>query len=81
MTRLKTAHAHCILDNYGYRHTLRICNTDFSLQQYLQEGPSTLRYTYIACSVFSVSWSASDDKDCLIGNMSSDEEDMLVTGE
>ena len=22
-----TAHAHCMLDNYGYRHTLRICNT------------------------------------------------------
>jgi hypothetical protein len=23
------AHAHCMLDNYGYRHTLRICNTQF----------------------------------------------------
>jgi hypothetical protein len=22
-----TAHAHCMLDTYGYRHTLRICNT------------------------------------------------------
>jgi hypothetical protein len=22
-----TAHAHCILDNLGYKHTLRICNT------------------------------------------------------
>ena len=22
-----TAYAHCMLDNYGYRHTLRICNT------------------------------------------------------
>ena len=21
-----TAHAHCMLDNYGYRHTLTICN-------------------------------------------------------
>jgi len=21
-----TAHAHCMLNNYGYRHTLRICN-------------------------------------------------------
>ena len=21
-----TAHAHCMLDNKGYRHTLRICN-------------------------------------------------------
>jgi len=23
----KTAHAHCMPDNYGYRHKLRICNT------------------------------------------------------
>jgi hypothetical protein len=22
-----TAHAFCMLDNYGYRHTFRICNT------------------------------------------------------
>ena len=21
------AHAHCMLDNYGYKHTLRICDT------------------------------------------------------
>ena len=23
------AHAHCILDTYGYKHTLRICNTNY----------------------------------------------------
>ena len=22
-----TAHAHCMLDSYGYRHTLRMCDT------------------------------------------------------
>jgi len=22
-----TAHSHCMLNTYGYRHTLRICNT------------------------------------------------------
>ena len=24
------AHAHCMLDNYGYKHTLTMCNTCFS---------------------------------------------------
>ena len=24
--KYKTAHAYCMLDNYGYQHTLRICN-------------------------------------------------------
>ena len=36
------AHAHCILDTKGYRHTLRICNF-FPLQQWLHERASTLR--------------------------------------
>jgi hypothetical protein len=36
------AHAHCILDNSGYKHTLRICNTAFPLQQWLHERASVL---------------------------------------
>jgi hypothetical protein len=36
------AHAHCLLDNKGYRHTLRICNTYcFPWQQCLREGSRT----------------------------------------
>jgi hypothetical protein len=47
-----TAHAHCRLDTQGYNHTLTICNTHcFPLQQWLHEGASLLRYTYIACIV------------------------------
>jgi len=34
------AHAHCMLDTYGYRHTLRICNIiEFPVQQWLQNAP------------------------------------------
>jgi len=44
------AHALYILDNYGYRHTLRICNTYYlPRQQWLRERASMLRYTYISC--------------------------------
>jgi hypothetical protein len=45
------AHAHCVLDTQGYRHTLRSCVilTAFSHQQWLPERASILRYTYIAC--------------------------------
>jgi hypothetical protein len=43
------AHAYCMLDNYGYRHTLRICNTYcFARQQWSHERASMLRYAYIA---------------------------------
>jgi hypothetical protein len=37
------AHAHSMLDNYGYRHTLIICNITFPRQQWLREHPSMLR--------------------------------------
>jgi hypothetical protein len=43
-----------MLDNYGYRHTLRIRNTFFSAfprQQWLRERASVLRYTHVASLV------------------------------
>jgi len=41
--------AHCTLDTYGYKYTLRVCNIYyFPLQQWLNEHVSMLRYTYIA---------------------------------
>jgi hypothetical protein len=43
------AHAHCMLDTWGYKHALRICNTAFPLQLWLHERASLLRYTYIVC--------------------------------
>ena len=44
-----TAHAHCILDKYGYRYTLTKCNTYlFPPQQWLLESASLLHYTYTA---------------------------------
>jgi len=40
------AHAHCMLDKYGYKHTLIICNTYcFPLQQWLQERIAMLLYS------------------------------------
>jgi hypothetical protein len=50
---INRTHALCILDNYGYRHTLRICKTYFSFpwQKWLRERASVLRYTYTACLV------------------------------
>ena len=45
-----TAHAHCMLDNLGCKHELRICNTYcFSQHQCLRDSASPLCYTYIAC--------------------------------
>jgi hypothetical protein len=32
------AHANCMLDTKGYKHTIRICNTAFPLQQWLSES-------------------------------------------
>jgi len=51
------AHAHCMLDKYGYTHTHTHTHTHtvyiiliaFPLQQWLLERASLLRYTYIAC--------------------------------
>ena len=43
-----TAHAHCMLDTYCYKYTLRMPNIiAILLQQWLHEGASVLRYTYI----------------------------------
>ena len=42
----------------AYKHTLRICNTYcLSLQQWLHERASMLRYTYIGCLVNLIRWS------------------------
>jgi len=47
------AHAHCLLDTYGYKNTHSGCAIliTFPLQQWLHEGASMLGYTYIACLV------------------------------
>jgi len=39
------AHAHFTLGTQGYKRTLRICNTDFPLQQWLYESAPVLRFT------------------------------------
>jgi hypothetical protein len=42
-------HAQGTMDNNGYRHKLRICNTScFMLQQWLGERTSMLQYTHTA---------------------------------
>jgi len=46
------AHAHCMLDNYGYRPTLIVfCTHCFSTKPWLRERASVLRYTCFACLV------------------------------
>ena len=48
------ARAHCMLYNWGYKHTLRICNAYpfFILrQQFLHERASVLRFPHIGCLV------------------------------
>jgi len=42
---------HFMLDTQGYKHTLRIHDTDFPLQQWLQECALILCYVYIASLV------------------------------
>jgi len=43
------AHAHCMLDTYSYKHTLRIWYIiAFLLQQWLHERATMLRYTHTA---------------------------------
>ena len=54
------AHALCMLDTYGYKHTFRIGNTPFPLQQWLHERASILRYMYIACLARSYEWRKSE---------------------
>jgi len=44
-----TVHACCFLDNYGYRHTLRICSMYcFSTAAWLRERAQILHYTHAA---------------------------------
>jgi hypothetical protein len=40
-----TRHAHCMQDNYGYKHKFIICNTySFPLQQWLSKCASCVMY-------------------------------------
>jgi hypothetical protein len=50
------AHAHCMLDNEGYKYTHSGCVMliAFPLQQWLHERASMLRYACIAFLVFSL---------------------------
>jgi hypothetical protein len=51
-TRDNTLHVHCTLNTLGYNYTLKLRNTYcFSLQEWLQEHASTLRYMCTACHV------------------------------
>ena len=45
------AHAHYMLDIYGYKHSQYVMLIVFPLQQWSHELASLLRYTYIACLV------------------------------
>jgi len=48
-------HASFMLDTYGYKHTLTICNSScFSTATMVARTASLLRYTYIATIVYSV---------------------------
>jgi len=50
VTDNNTVHAHCMLDNEGYKtHSEYAIIFVFPLQQWLQERASLLRYTHIAC--------------------------------
>jgi hypothetical protein len=47
-----TVHVHCMLDDLGYRHTLRIRNTYcFSFDTMVHGDAWALSYAYIACHV------------------------------
>jgi hypothetical protein len=47
------AHAHCVLDNVGFKHTFGICIiNNCQLQQCLHKSPSMLPYKYIVCPVY-----------------------------
>ena len=45
------AHALCMLDNQGYKHSERVILTAFPLQQWLRERVAVRCYTYAACLV------------------------------
>jgi len=45
-------HVLCMLDNQGYKHTLRILIIAFPRQQWLHKHASMLYYTYIACFAY-----------------------------
>ena len=45
-TNDNTAHAHCMLDTYGYKHALRTCSA-FPLLQCCTIISSVLRHTYV----------------------------------
>jgi hypothetical protein len=52
----KTMHALCMLCNYGYRHTLKICYSYcFSTAAMVTRTRPLLRYTYNSCLVFTIS--------------------------
>jgi hypothetical protein len=46
-----------MLDTKGYKHTIRICNTAFPLQQWLSESAWALGYTHFSCLVFQIHYS------------------------
>ena len=49
-----TVHAHSMLGDYGYRHTLRCVTViAFPLQQWLHERTSNLRFKFVAGLVLS----------------------------
>jgi hypothetical protein len=45
------AHAHCVLDAYGYIYSEYVTLIAFPLQHGLHEHASVVRYTYVACLV------------------------------
>ena len=46
-SQYNTAHAHCMLDNQGYRQTFRTCNTDcFSTARCLRERASIIFFLF-----------------------------------
>jgi len=46
------AHAHCMLDAYGYKYTLRLCNAHCSsTATVVAQRASMSRYKYLACPV------------------------------
>ena len=54
-------YAHCVLDNYGYRHALRVCNIIvFQQQQRVHGSASMLLYSYIVLYTMLCSTQKSD---------------------
>jgi hypothetical protein len=64
------AHAHCMLDTEGYKHTLKLCNIiSFPLQKCLHALVTILSYVSVAClvlvSLFSLLYNYLFLKNCL----------------